>query len=162
MKDEARNESAGIADQLQRAFYGTAWHGPAVMELLEDVDAATAVAKPIPNVHSIWELLLHIRVWDSAALTRLEGLKCQPTGDANFPPVLKANAAAWRKAVAEAKRTHDRLVKIVAGLSDNRLRNRVPGKRYDFYHMLHGITQHELYHAGQMAILKKAVLGVRS
>ncbi|HKU28126.1 MAG TPA: hypothetical protein VJQ54_21840, partial [Candidatus Sulfotelmatobacter sp.] len=69
---------------------------------------------------------------------------------------------AWRKAVVEAKRTHDRLVKTVKGLSADRLRDRVPGKRYDFYHMLHGIAQHELYHAGQIAILKKMVSGVGS
>ena len=148
-------ESAGIADQLQRAFYGSAWHGPAVMEILEDVDALAAAAKPIANVHSIWELLLHVAVWDDAALTRLGGSKCQPTGDANFPPVTKRTGAAWSKAVADAKRTHDRLVKTVCGLSEERLRDRVPGKRYNFYHLLHGIAQHELYHAGQMAILKK-------
>ena len=162
MKEKKISESAGIADQLQRAFYGSAWHGPAVMELLEDVDAAMAVAKPIRNVHSIWELLLHVTVWDAAALTRLGGSKCQPTGDANFPPVAKGEALEWRRAIADAKLTHDRLVKTVKTLSSERLRDRVPGKRYDFYHMLHGIAQHELYHAGQIAILKKAVLGVRS
>ncbi|MFL6442481.1 MAG: DinB family protein [Candidatus Sulfotelmatobacter sp.] len=151
-------ESAGIADQLQRAFYGSAWHGPAAMEILEDVDAITAAAKPIENVHSIWELLLHVAVWDGAALTRLAGSKCQPTGDANFPRVTRPTEAAWRKAVSDAKRTHDKLVRTVSGLSDERLRDRVPGKRYNFYHMLHGIAQHELYHAGQMAILKKAVV----
>jgi hypothetical protein len=48
------------------------------------------------------------------------------------------------------------LVKTVAALPDSRLRDRVPGKRYDFYHHLHGVAQHELYHAGQIAILKKA------
>jgi uncharacterized damage-inducible protein DinB len=155
-------ECAGIADQLQRAFYGNAWHGPAVMELLEDVDAAAASAKPLPNVHSIWELLLHVAVWDAAALTRLAGSKCQPSGDANFPSVWKPTDGAWRKAISDAKRTHDRLVKTVSGLSDQRLRQRVPGKRYNFYHMLHGIAQHELYHAGQMAILKKAVNNLSS
>src|SRR5438309_11155969 len=72
-------ESAGIADQLQRAFYGSAWHGPAVMEILEDVDALTAAAKPIENVHSIWELLLHVAAWDGAASTRVTGSKCHPT-----------------------------------------------------------------------------------
>ena len=156
MKEHIAGECAGIADQLQRAFYGSAWHGPAVMELLDDLDAATAAAKPLPHVHSIWELLLHVAVWDGAALTRLGGTKCQPTGDANFPPITNASPSAWRKALSEAKRTHDCLVKTVARLSDDRLRERVPGKRYDFYHMLHGIAQHELYHAGQMAILKKA------
>jgi hypothetical protein len=48
------------------------------------------------------------------------------------------------------------LVKTVAALPESRLRERVPGKRYDFYFMLHGVAQHELYHAGQIAILKKA------
>jgi uncharacterized damage-inducible protein DinB len=151
-----QTEAAGIADQLRRAFYGEAWHGPALLELLEDVDAATAAAKPIPGVHSIWELVLHIAVWDRVACRRLAGEKCQPTGEANFPPVIQTNAAAWRKAVAETKRAHDGFVKTVAGLSDARLRDRVPGKRYDFRHMLHGLAQHELYHAGQIAILKKA------
>jgi uncharacterized damage-inducible protein DinB len=152
----ASGEAGRIADQLQRAFYGAAWHGPAVMELLEDVNATMATARPIVNVHSIWELLLHVAVWDGAALTRLGGSKCQPTGESNFPLVMKANEAAWRKTIADAKRTHDRLVRTVSRISDERLRDRVPGKRYDFYHMLHGIAQHELYHAGQMAILKKA------
>lgn len=155
---ERKKESEGvrIAEQLRRAFYGSAWHGPALLELLEDVDAATAAAKPLPEVHSIWELVLHVAVWDDAGMRRLGGKKWQPTGLANFPVVTRPTDAAWRKAVAAAKRTHDRLVKTVAALPDSRLAERVPGKRYDFYHMLHGIAQHELYHAGQIAILQKA------
>jgi uncharacterized damage-inducible protein DinB len=158
------SETARIADQLRRAFEGSAWHGPALLELLADLDAATAAARPIANVHSIWELVLHIAAWDGAARVRLTGKKCQPKGEENFPAIpVNPSAAAWRKAVAEARRTHDRLVKEVAALPDTRLRDRVPGKRYDFYHMLHGVVQHELYHAGQIAILKKAALaaGVR-
>ena len=161
MAKHSGTESEGIADQLRRAFSGDAWHGPAVLDLLSDVDADTAASKPIRGVHSIWELVLHIAVWDRAACRRLAGEKCQPTGDANFPPVTKVNAAAWRKAVAETKRARDAFVKMVAALTDARLRDRVPGKRYDFYHMLHGLAQHELYHAGQIAILKKAALAAR-
>jgi len=153
---KSSSESSRIADQLRRAFEGNAWHGPALLELLAGVDAATAAAKPLPKVHSIWELVLHIAAWDNAALRRLDGVKWQPTGPANFPPLPKPTEPAWRKAVSEAKRTHDALVKTVAALPDSRLRDRVPGKRYDFCHMLHGIAQHELYHAGQIAILKKA------
>jgi len=149
-------ESALIADQLRRAFEGPAWHGPALLELLQDVDAATAAAKPLPKVHSIWELVLHIAAWDGAALRRLGGQKAQLKGAANFPVPPKPTEAAWRKAIAQAQRTHDLLVKTVATLPESRLRERVPGKRYDFYFMLHGVAQHELYHAGQIAILKKA------
>jgi uncharacterized damage-inducible protein DinB len=152
------SEPARIADQLRRAFDGDAWHGPAVLEVLADVDAATAAAKPLGDAHSIWELVLHVAAWDGAALRRMSGEKCQPKGEANFPLVANASGAAWRRAVTEMKRTHQALVKTVAGLDESRLHDRVPGKRYDFYHMLHGMAQHELYHAGQIALLKKAIL----
>ena len=152
----ATSEGARIADQLRRAFYGNAWHGPAVLELVKDVDAKTAAAKPLADVHSIWELLLHVEAWDRAGLIRLSGKKCQMKGAKNFPPVRTPTDAGWRATVNQVKGTHDELVKTVARLPESRLRDQVPGKRYDFYHMLHGIAQHELYHAGQMAILKKA------
>jgi uncharacterized damage-inducible protein DinB len=145
-----------LADQLRRAFEGDAWHGPAVLELVKDVNPATAAAKPLPDVHSIWELLLHIEAWDAASLRRLAGERTQPTGTDNFPVPPKPTEAAWRKAIAKATRTHNKFVKTVASLPEARLRDRVPGKKYDFHHMLHGVAQHELYHAGQIAILKKA------
>jgi uncharacterized damage-inducible protein DinB len=151
------SEPPRIAEQLRRAFEGDAWHGPALLELLRDVNAATAEAKPLSDVHSIWELVLHVAAWDAAACRRLAGEKFQPQGTANFPPVPKqATQAAWRKTVAQARRAHDVLVKTVAALPETRLHERVPGKKYDFYFMLHGVAQHELYHAGQIAILKKA------
>lgn len=155
-KSKPSSEAERIADQLHRAFYGEAWHGPCLTELLADIDAETAAARPIADVHSIWELLLHIAVWDEAAITRLSGRKSQPKGLANFPRPPKPTTAAWRQTIAQAKRAHDTLTKTVAGLDDQRLLDRVPGKRYDFYHLLHGVVQHELYHGGQIAILKKA------
>jgi len=153
------SENSRIADQLRRAFEGSAWHGPALLELLDDVDAPTAAAKPQRNAHSIWELVLHIAAWDEAVRRRLGGTKLQLTGTQNFPRVPEPSKSAWNRAVAHLKRTHDALVKTVAALPDSRLWERVPGKRYDFYFMLHGVTQHELYHAGQIAILKKAQAG---
>jgi uncharacterized damage-inducible protein DinB len=150
------SEAARISDQLRRAFYGSAWHGPAVLELVKDMNAETAAAKPLDDVHSIWELLLHIEAWDRAGLIRLGGKKCQLKGEKNFPPVTASTDEAWRETVTHVKDTHDELVKTVAALPKPRLLDQVPGKKYDFYHMLHGIAQHELYHAGQIAILKKA------
>jgi len=151
-----------LAEQLRRAFDGDAWHGPALLELLAEVDAPAAAARPLPDVHSIWELLLHIAVWDDAAMRRLDGRVWQPEGTDNFPIPPKPTPAAWRKAVSAAKRTHHLLVKTVVSLPESRLWDQVPGKKYDFYHMLHGIAQHELYHAGQIAILKKARVSTKA
>jgi uncharacterized damage-inducible protein DinB len=159
MKEKV-SEAARIADQLRRAFDGSAWHGPALLELLKDVDAAMAAARPIADAHSIWELVLHIAAWDGAGLSRLGGKKAQLKGTANFPVVpVPPTGVAWRESVEKVKETHATLVGTVRKLSAARLRETVPGKRYDFYHMLHGIAQHELYHAGQIALLKKALGG---
>src|ERR1043166_795304 len=115
----ANSEASGIAGQLRRAFDGDAWHGPSLMEVLEDVDAATAAGRPLKNVHSIWELLLHIAAWDGAGLVRLSGKVCQLTGTKNFPVVpAKPTEAAWQRVIQEARRTHDTLGETVEGLND--------------------------------------------
>ena len=115
-----------------------------------------AAAKPLGNVHSIWELVLHIAAWDDAVRRRLEGSKLRLTALQNFPPVPHPSDSNWQEAVDHAKKTHTALVTTVAGFPDSSLSDRVPGKRYNVYFMLHGVVQHELYHAGQIAILKKA------
>ena len=153
------SEATRIADQLRCAFEGSAWHGPAVLELLSDIDATTAASHPMPEAHSIWELVLHITAWDGAVNRRIVTRKAVTLNDAqNFPKVKDKSRAAWKETIALLKTTHKELVKTVAALPDSRLTDRVPGKNYNVYFMLHGVAQHELYHAGQIAILKKTRL----
>ena len=152
-------ESGLLADQLRRAFEGDAWHGPALLELVADIDAPTAAAHPITNVHSIWELVLHIAAWDDAVSRRIvlgKGLLEDLEDEENFPPIQDISEAAWKKAIDHAKEAHAQLLKTVQALPDQRLSEVVPGKPYDIRFMLEGVAQHELYHAGQIAILKKA------
>jgi uncharacterized damage-inducible protein DinB len=151
-------EATRIADQLRRAFGGEAWHGDSVFEILDGVTAAQAAAHPIKNAHSIWELVLHIAAWDGAVLRRLGGVSVELSDAENFPQVTDASETAWRTALARVRRVHEELVEAVATLPESRLYEMVPGKEgahYTFYYMLHGVAQHELYHAGQIALLKK-------
>jgi uncharacterized damage-inducible protein DinB len=151
------SESARIAELLRRAFAGDAWHGDSVLELLAGVNAATAANHPIASAHSIWELVLHIAAWDDAVNRRIVSGKAVSLSDKqNFPPVRETSEAAWKQALQRLRQAHEQLVRTVAALPDPRLEERVPGKNYHIYFMLHGVTQHELYHAGQIAILKKA------
>jgi uncharacterized damage-inducible protein DinB len=152
------SEAFRIADQLSRALNGDAWHGDSLFEILDGVTATQASARPIKSAHSIWELVLHIAAWDGAVLRRLGGAAVELSDAENFPPVTDASEAAWRKMLAEVRRVHEQLIKTVAALPDSRLDQTVPGKEgahYTFYYMLHGVVQHELYHAGQIALLKK-------
>jgi len=151
-------EAARIADQLRRAFDGDAWHGDSFLKILDGVTAAQAAARPVTSAHSIWELVLHVAAWDGAALRRLGGVAVELSDAENFPPVTDTSEAAWRSALAQARRAHDELIGAVVALPDSRLYEMVPGKRgahYTFYYMFHGVVQHELYHAGQIALLKK-------
>ena len=151
-------EATRIADQLRRAFHGDAWHGDSVFEILGGVTATQAAKRPIPGAHSIWELVLHIAAWDGAVLRRIGGVEVKLSDAENFPPVTDTSEAAWRQALAEMRRVHEELITDVAALPDYRLEQPVPGKEgahYTFYYMLHGVVQHELYHAGQIALLKK-------
>jgi uncharacterized damage-inducible protein DinB len=151
-------ETVRLADQIRRAFEGNAWHGDSILELLADVDAKMAAARPITNAHSIWEILLHIAAWDDAVRRRTGGPAVTLTDQQNFPPVKDTSDAAWRQAIDSVKQTHNELIKAVAGFPDSRLQEQVPGKTqnyYNFFYMFSGIVQHELYHAGQIALLKK-------
>jgi uncharacterized damage-inducible protein DinB len=153
------SETARLADQIRRAFNGEAWHGDSLTEILQGVDAAMAAAHPIKDAHSIWELVLHIAAWDGAVLKRTGGTAVQLSDEQNFPPVKNTSESAWSQAIEHAKRTHNELVHAVAAFPDARLAEQVPGKNesyYDFFYMFSGIVQHELYHAGQIALLKKA------
>ena len=152
------SEAARVADQLLRAFDGEAWHGDSLFEILKGVTAAQAAARPIAGAHTIWELVLHIAAWDGAVLRRLGGVDVEVSDAENFPPVPDTSEAAWRRALAEVRRVHEELLSAVSAFPDSRLGDRVPGKEpahYTFYYMLHGVAQHELYHAGQIALLKK-------
>jgi len=155
------SETARIADQLRRAFQGNAWHGDSLLEILEGVTAAQAAARPVKHAHTIWELVLHITAWDSAVRRRLAGAAVDLSDEQNFPSVMDSSENAWRRTIEQSRKVHNELIEAVEALPDERLRERVPGKKsepdwYNFYYMLHGVAQHELYHAGQIALLKKA------
>ena len=145
-----------IVDQLKRAFNGEAWHGPALMEILDDVDARTAAAYPLRACHSIWELVLHTAAWERVIAKRIQGQGITLSDDENFGHVAHTTDAAWREAVHSLVISHNELIKIASGLNDARLSERVPGKDYDVRFMLTGAVQHAAYHGGQIALLKRA------
>jgi uncharacterized damage-inducible protein DinB len=146
-----------IQDQLKRAYEGAAWHGPSLREVLAGVTAEQAARKPLAQAHSIWEIVLHISVWERVAEQRLEGKRVEPTAEEDWPPVVDASEKAWRKTLEASEKTHQELRSAIARLDDSQLPLEVTGTGYSIYFLLHGVIQHDLYHAGQIAILKKAL-----
>ena len=90
------SECARLADQIRRAFDGEAWHGDALVEVLANVSAKQAAARPIKSAHNIWEIVLHIGAWDGAVLRRAGGTAVTLTDAATkdeAPPALRREAA---------------------------------------------------------------------
>jgi len=150
-------EAERIADQLRRAFEGDAWHGPSVWEILREVRSQKAACRPILGAHTIWEIVLHIATWEAVVRRRLEGeFITMVSPERDWPPVRDASEAAWPNSLELLKRGNQQLREAISRFPSERLDEPVPGMDYTVYTMLHGVVQHALYHAGQIALLNKA------
>lgn len=145
-----------IVDQLRRAFEGDAWHGPSLKDLLVDVSAARAAARPISGAHSIAEIVAHITVWTDVVRRRLEGEWIASLPPEEDWPGAGPDEAAWAEARGRLEDGERRLAEAVARVSEATLPEKTPEKDFSVYVMLHGAVQHALYHAGQIALLKRA------
>jgi hypothetical protein len=147
-----------LEDQLERALAGDAWHGPAVLELLEGVTAEQAAAHPIAGAHSIWELVLHLSSDYPLVLRRLGGDGRQMTEHESWPAVPEPSAENWRESIKVLKHLNDDLRQAVRSFPRERLDELlVSVVPYTAYTQFIGVTQHSAYHAGQIALLKKAL-----
>jgi DinB superfamily len=148
-----------IADQLAATIDGRAGHGDSLQKILNDVTAQQAQAHPLPNAHSIWELLYHVEAWVKFAFDAVDGTPIPPWPgmpvELDWPPVTDTTQLAWDRAVQSFFSSHLQLLEKIKAFPDQRLEDTVPGRTYNFYRLFQGTTQHAVYHAGQIALMKK-------
>lgn len=152
------SEIERILDQLKRTFEGEAWHGPPVLTILEGITATQAGVRPLNGGHNIWELVFHITAWERAGLRRLAGDRAFLSDAEDWPTVGDPGEQAWEQTRRALKEGHDEFHDAISKLDDSRLNQPIVEGLATVYVTLHGIIQHTLYHAGQIAILKKAIM----
>ena len=151
-------EMMRLEEQLRLALEGEAWHGPSVLEVLAGVSAEQASSHPIPGSHSIWELVLHIGSDYALVLRRLAGDGRRLTPEEDWPSCPPATAEHWQEAVEALRRLNQQLREAVRAFPAERLDEPlVPEVPYTAYTQFVGVTQHNLYHAGQISLLKRAL-----
>jgi uncharacterized damage-inducible protein DinB len=151
-------EVTRLEEQLRRALEGDAWHGPSVLELLAGVSAAQAASHPIAGAHSIWELVLHLATDYDLVLRRMAGDGRELSAGEDWPACPAAIEDNWQRALQELKRLNEKLREVVRDFPKERLDEPlVPEVPYTAYTQFIGVTQHGLYHAGQIALLKRAM-----
>jgi uncharacterized damage-inducible protein DinB len=156
-----------IVDQLAREHDGDPWHGSPLLAILEGVTAQEASARPIPGGHTIWELMLHITAWKNEVRRRLSGAPAADPEEGDWPDAGEPTDRRWRDARERLQRAHESLAAAVRALPEQTLEAATndprcpPGTAVSYYVLLHGIVQHDVYHAGQVAIIKKGSAGFR-
>jgi DinB superfamily len=129
------------------------WHGPNLKQSLKGVSAKQAAWRPGPGCHNIWELALHAAYWKYAVRRRLQGGRPGSfvLKGSNFfarPEKGKATEAAWRADLEILANEHRELEKTIrAVLKTSQARERLP--------MLYGVAFHDVYHAGQIRLLRR-------
>jgi uncharacterized damage-inducible protein DinB len=155
-------EIGRIRDQIERAFDGDPWCGPSLMSVLEGVSSDQA-ARRLPGLsHSIWEVVLHVSVWQEAVARRVAGEPVAKPEEGDWPTVDDAGDPAWQAALQRLGESHRLLIQTLDSIDESQLdwkvgdsRDPAMGSGMTAYANLHGIAQHAMYHAGQIAILKK-------
>ncbi len=141
-----------LLDQLNRVFGGSAWHGPALRNLLDGVSEKHAKTHPIENVHSILELVVHVGTWMDVVARRLTGTVVDST---TVPDWSDVTTRSWRGTIEELERAQSRLSDAVARLKTEDLETLVPGKSITKQVEILGVIEHTVYHSGQISLLKK-------
>src|SRR5262245_18275031 len=155
-KETPMNESGRLAEQLSKALNGDAWHGPSWREVLEGIGRDAALHRPIPDAHTIAEVLLHATAWNDVVHRRLEGETPKVSGAEDWPAESIPDDASWSATLMRFEETDNALVATLDRFPAVKLNDNRPGTQGTWYDLIVGQLQHLLYHAGQVALLKKA------
>lgn len=143
-----------IIELLRRTFDGAAWHGPSVMEILRQV-TSDQLGNQIGDSHTLIELVEHMTAWRRFAIEKLRGNTTYDVDDkANFP-VVSPNEESWLITLQQFEDSQLQLLEQLEQLDDSRLEQIVEGRSYSYSVLLHGLIHHDVYHLGQIVLLRK-------
>ncbi len=149
------NEIERIKDQLLRTLQGESWTGPSVMEVLRDIESVKAASKPVQNAHNIWEILEHMDSTIRNIIRRMRGDGTPMTDEEDWPKVTDSGKKSWDDLINRFTTSNNELLAEVSKLKPEQLNDPILEGFSSYYVTLHGVVQHNQYHLGQIAILKK-------
>lgn len=143
---------------LDEAYDRRSWHGPNLRGSLRGLSAARAAWRPSPERHSAWEIAVHAAYWKYAAWRRLTGEKrgsFARAGSNWFDVAARPTEPRWREDLRLLGECHARLREAIARLADEDLTRPALGGRESIGFLVRGVAAHDLYHAGQIQLLKR-------
>jgi uncharacterized damage-inducible protein DinB len=150
------NESQRILAEYDRVMHGNAWHGDPIWQILGTISAESAAKRPLAATHSIWEIVMHMTFWEGVAAQRLSGHRAGLAEELNFPALPEATGENWQRTLDEFRQSNARFRDALSKMDAASLDDFSAAGKRSFYEEAHGLIEHNVYHAGQIAILQKA------
>jgi uncharacterized damage-inducible protein DinB len=149
--------------QLVATHHGEPWYGSSRMKLLEGLRYTQAAAQPVPGGHSIWGIVLHMTAWTNEVRRRIAGQTPAEPTEGDWPPVTEVSASAWEAARQALANAHEQLIAEIKAMPESRWHDQIGqshqpalGTGLDVEGMVIGLAQHDAYHNGQLATLRRA------
>ncbi len=152
------NSKQIITTQLEQAFRRKSWHGTNLTGSIRGIDVETAAWRPAPGKHNIWELIVHCAYWKYSVHRRLAGdpgLTFALKGSNFFERPIETTEAALKADVKLLKEYHEQLLASFVAFPENRLGDVPKGSATSFLDLVVGVAAHDLYHAGQIQLIKR-------
>ena len=161
----AHPEIEHLLGLLDEAYNRAAWHGPNLRGSIRGLTAREAALSPSAGRHNIWEIVLHAAYWKYTVRRRLLGEKrgsFSLPGSNWFVRPMDRSEKAWRADVSLLEREHQRLKEAVSSLLPENLDRAARGSKTLVRRLIAGIAFHDVYHAGQIQLIKKLLKTGRS
>jgi DinB superfamily len=159
MKHINTSALTGILLQIiDESYEKRAWHGTNLRGSIKGITIEQAVWRPAPGRHNIWEIAVHCAYWKYIVRRRLldEKKGSFPLKGSNwFIRPMAATEKAWRGDIALLDETHRSMHDAIAGLTSSDFKNNPTGSMWKNLQIISGIASHDVYHAGQIQLLKR-------
>ena len=154
---------ATLTYRLQEIWTGTPWYGDNSAKILDGIVAEVAAKRFLSGTHTIWELVLHMTAWTEEVASRVRGVGSKEPDRGDWPPVKATSPDAWAAALAELQQARQQLLTEIDRSHEEDFHLHVKSFKEPFIdtgatraHTVSGLIEHDAYHLGQIAMLKKA------
>jgi uncharacterized damage-inducible protein DinB len=155
---------ANLSQKFLTVWNGEPWYGSSSSAILKGVTAAEALAHPLPGAQSIWETLLHITAWTEETASRMSGAESKEPARGDWPAVKGSTDADWLAAQTDLLNARKALLALIEKSHEESMFLQVPKNSHTGHDSnatradtLNGLADHDVYHLGQIAILKKSL-----
>lgn len=156
------NESiTHYVNHFRDVYDGTPWYGDNIVSKLNDLTEELAFTRPREDVHSIAELVAHMTYWRQSLISRLNNdtsFKASVESEENWRDPAQLRAEGWEALRTRFDASQEALAAALARQTDVILTTEY-AKGHTYGHLIQGVIDHDIYHLGQIGLIRKMVVG---